>query len=610
MNLFALPTQSREAISMALDSTASAAMRHELTRVMASVSFSAAEQQRKLLRWLVEHTIEGREEDFSQYAIATEALDCRPDFNDISNSRVRTAVGRLRTRLTEYYESEGRLNRHRIVFAKGQFRARLVAAEESLSSVSKPVAVPSKRSPTLAVVVLPFQAIDFRDNQYVCAGLTLSLMRALAASGQVRIVPWKTAEWITAKTGDKREYHSATGADVILESLVQKSAGGRLTISVEWIDGVTGLLDTFIEVRGGSVDSLNLIHDLALQIAHRLQVTYDEQSRTQLAMRHSNDPAATAFYLRARESVLSYTPQGVNRAFRFVEKALTRDPYFAAAHSLLAEAHLAVGEAGIGPAALSAPLARVSAEKALELAPELGDALAARGAIELTYEWDIPRAAETIEIACRDNLAEGAPQWPPVLDLSRGKPEAAAFKGEDWARLDPGSAAKSKLASCLTFHAGNFEGAKRWALRALELDPQSYRASSLLALSMAECHQFEDSLRVASSLRDAIPDSAEANLLLAGVLGYAGKRAEAWRVMKDWRRRSPEVYVSPLMLTMAYAHMGEPSLAIESFHGAIQERNSSCLYARDMPVLSPLFGLAEFERMLNDAGLSRSFSSS
>ena len=191
-------------------------------------------------------------------------------------------------------------------------------------------------SDKLTVLVLPFIPVGFVDVEFFCDGLTLNLMRALAASGQARVVPWATANWLTNKTGDKREYYLATNADVMLEPLVQRDSESRYSLSVQWIDGPTGLLDDFHNVRGGPSDSLSMISDLASKLAHRLSITYDERTHNQVAVRQSSDIAASLFYVRARREALVFTPVAVRRSLEFVNRAVDRDPYFAAAHALLA----------------------------------------------------------------------------------------------------------------------------------------------------------------------------------------------------------------------------------------------------------------------------------
>ena len=103
------------------DETFDADFRYELARVLGSPTFAAASKQRDLIKWLVEQTLAGDGHAFSQYEIAVNALGYAADFDSTSDSRVRTAMRRLRERLSAYYETQGRLNRFQITVAEGQY---------------------------------------------------------------------------------------------------------------------------------------------------------------------------------------------------------------------------------------------------------------------------------------------------------------------------------------------------------------------------------------------------------------------------------------------------------------------------------------------------------
>jgi TolB-like protein len=578
-------------------------LQNELARVAVSVTFARAIKQRELLTWLVRQAVDGKDDSFSQYSIATGALGYPSQFDATADSTVRTAIKRLRERLTLYYQHEGRLNRFRIQLDEGQYRPRLVSAE--IEPTPSPVLNSLSNSTSkIAVLVLPFLPIDFRDPNYVCQGLTLNVMRALSASGQARIVPWSTSHWLVSKTGDKREYHRFTAADVILEGLVRSEKGGGFGVSVQWIDGLTGLFDCYVETRGSSADTLNLADHLASQLADRLKVTYDERTRMQVAVRQSSSAPAAALYLKAREASLNLSPYGVERGFKLVNKALKLDPYFAAAHALMSELHLGVAEAGMSPAGVHAPLAREYAQKALSLAPDLGEALAARGGVEFTYDWDLPLAKETMTLACSDLLAEGAMQWPPWIELAGGEAENAALSLERWAQLDPGSSGKAGQACAMWYYARQFDRTIAWGMRALELDPLNLRTGAMVAAAYAGLHRHEESVDFAYRLSVLAPDSPEVNLSMAGLLAQAGRRSDAERIIKHWETQQGSRYISPLPFVIGYAWLGETSLALEALQNMVEDRQCPCLFARQAPYFAPLHGLPEFERVLNNAGIA------
>jgi len=72
-------------------------------RVAQSAQFMRAETLRKLLLYLWAH----RNEEISEYAVATEALGRRSDFDPKTDASVRVQISRLRRKLKDFYDTEG-----------------------------------------------------------------------------------------------------------------------------------------------------------------------------------------------------------------------------------------------------------------------------------------------------------------------------------------------------------------------------------------------------------------------------------------------------------------------------------------------------------------------
>ncbi len=78
-----------------------------LTKILASSFFSASPRQQQLLRYLFDQTFSGNPERLKGYVIGVELFGRGPDFDPGNDAVVRVEIGRLRTRLREYYLSEG-----------------------------------------------------------------------------------------------------------------------------------------------------------------------------------------------------------------------------------------------------------------------------------------------------------------------------------------------------------------------------------------------------------------------------------------------------------------------------------------------------------------------
>jgi eukaryotic-like serine/threonine-protein kinase len=79
----------------------------QLDRILASAAFADAGRASSFLRFVVERKLEGRDGESKESVIAVEVLGRTPSFDSKSDPIVRVEAGRLRDRLSSYYEAEG-----------------------------------------------------------------------------------------------------------------------------------------------------------------------------------------------------------------------------------------------------------------------------------------------------------------------------------------------------------------------------------------------------------------------------------------------------------------------------------------------------------------------
>src|ERR1700737_2247192 len=110
-------------LSSASPKLSEAEVRTGLEKVLASDRFRPAEGLKRFLRYTVEHTLRGEGDQLKEYRIGVEVLDRDPSFDPRLDPAVRMAARRLRAKLQEYYETEGRKDPVRIEIPKGGYAA-------------------------------------------------------------------------------------------------------------------------------------------------------------------------------------------------------------------------------------------------------------------------------------------------------------------------------------------------------------------------------------------------------------------------------------------------------------------------------------------------------
>jgi len=106
----------------------------ELSKVLASQSFTKSPNLGRLLKYLCTKYLEGAAEDLNEYSIAVEALGRTADFDPGMSSIVRVEAHRLRDKLGRYYEGEGARDPMIILLEAGRYTPQFVKREEVASA--------------------------------------------------------------------------------------------------------------------------------------------------------------------------------------------------------------------------------------------------------------------------------------------------------------------------------------------------------------------------------------------------------------------------------------------------------------------------------------------
>ncbi len=108
----------------------------QLDRVIQSATLHGSDSLRAFLRFVGLKAIEDQDGQLKEYVIASEVLGRGDDYDSRIDSVVRVQAGRLRTRLREYYASEGKNDKILIELPKGHYTP-VFSPASSESAVSR-----------------------------------------------------------------------------------------------------------------------------------------------------------------------------------------------------------------------------------------------------------------------------------------------------------------------------------------------------------------------------------------------------------------------------------------------------------------------------------------
>jgi TolB-like protein len=218
--------------------TSEAAIRQQLSRMLQSKTFVQSDKLSRFLRFVVEHVIDGNPSCLKEYVIGAEVYDRRPPYHPSQDSIVRTEARRLRGKLKEYYDSEGKEDPVYVYLRPGSYIPVFQARQDLIgpqSSVDQEDFLPEKSS-SIATVILPFR--DISDNsvssQYA-RGIQDELSYALMMTEGCRVISQSSLTSFSSADHGMTDLMSKLGARIAYEGSV-RAEGKHLRVTARIVD--------------------------------------------------------------------------------------------------------------------------------------------------------------------------------------------------------------------------------------------------------------------------------------------------------------------------------------------------------------------------------------
>ncbi len=464
------------------------AVREQLKRILDSDLFSRGPRLARFLSYIVEATISGNAEQLNQLAIGLDVFDRGRSFDPSTDAIVRVEAGRLRYKLTEYYDNAGTNDPIVISLPRGGYHVS-VQHRASTEPVGQPVARGAPRlgvaallaastvgflyaafallpdqektapgattasadvrpgsigQPTAAfagrqaIAILPFNNLSNDPEQdYFSDGITEDIITDLSLVSGLNVIARHSTFVYKNQNVSIKDIGDDLGARYVLEGSVRK-AGDQLRITAQLIDVAT---ETHIwaERYDRRLDDIFATQDeVSQQIVNSLDVELTDLERNRLRHRGTESLEAHDYYLRARDLFYLFTDEGVNRAIELFSEAIEVDPAYAEAHAWLSRAITYTFVAGIdtrGPAAVEEALAL--ARRSVDLDENLPLAHA-NLAWALRWQLEIEAATDAVNTAIElnPNFAD-AYLWQSLILSTAGNGEDALASVEQAMLFDP-----------------------------------------------------------------------------------------------------------------------------------------------------------------------------
>src|SRR5438477_10654768 len=237
-------------------------------------------------------------------------------------------------------------------------------------------------APEKSIAVLPFENLSSdQNNAYFAEGIQDEILMRLSKIADLKVISHTSTQHYKSAPENLTEIARQLGVAHVLEGSVQKS-GDAVRVNVNLIKATNDSHlwgDTFDRKL---TDIFSVESEVSKAIADQLRAKLTGQEEQLIAAKSTDSPEAYDAYLRGLAYSLKAfnTPANPLGAQKYLREAVRLDPKFALAWALLSQVD-AVGYVTLSlqPTSALREEARHAADTALDLQPDLPEALYAKG---------------------------------------------------------------------------------------------------------------------------------------------------------------------------------------------------------------------------------------
>ena len=271
-----------------------------------------------------------------------------------------------------------------------------------------------------SIAVLPFENMSAdKDNEYFSDGMTEEILNSLAQIKELRVIS-RTSVFTYKERTDVGIAKIGRELDVshVLEGSVRKS-GNKVRITAQLIRSKD---DTHLwsQTYDRSLDDIFQVQtEISEAIAQQMKIKLIGATVTK-RRGITNKPEALELYMQARYAMNKMSEKSLHKAIQLFKDAIAIDPEYALANSGIADCYIAMEEVNHFKYYKSDDIENYSnaksySKKALEIEPELGEALAVVARIKHVLDKDYPEAERLF-----NNAIELSPDHPTSYDWYGG----------------------------------------------------------------------------------------------------------------------------------------------------------------------------------------------
>jgi DNA-binding winged helix-turn-helix (wHTH) protein/TolB-like protein len=441
----------------------------------------------------------------------------------------------------------------------------------------------AKRTRT-TLAVLPFRSLDGDPNdRYAGLGIADALITKLSNSAQLALSPVSTILHYTDPARDSLAVGRAMNVDYVLEGKFQR-LGDHMRVTVQLLcvacDGGSRWAASFDET---SKDLFQVQDSISRKVAAALPLELSGDEQKKLAKRETTQPAAQLAFAKGKMLLDDDISQSLENAIEAFQLAISRDPGYAMAWTLLADGFRRRELYGAAPRDFI-PKTREAIAKARALDDGLAYTHSILGLVAFQYDWDFARADREYQRALQLQPS-WIQQWHARYLLATNHASEAEGEYRHFMRMVPFSSWGGANFAQFLYLTGQYPAAIEQIQKVLQRQPDYALSHELLGLvyeQQARTDNAVQEFQKASGLSNGHYGSAALGHLYAA----QGRRADVQQALDNLDGQGKHRYVAPFELAVVYAGMGDNAKAVDELEQAYAERSLSAQSLRFDPRLN------------------------
>ncbi len=488
--------------------------------------------------------------------------------------------------------------------------------EKNLKNVSQPIrlysvtsreesntpSVPLDETSEKSIIVIPFENISSDpENEYFSDGLTDELIDTLAKLPELKVISRTSAFSLKKTDKDIRSLRNQFNVKYGLEGSVRK-AGDRLRITAQLIN-----LEDGYHLWSQRFDRhLDDIFEIQEEIAQRIVEELMIKLKGKLVEAPTENKKAYKAYLMGRYFWNKRTTAGLEKSLYYFKEGINLDPGFALAYVGLADSYRMQGHQNIYPPTSIFPKAKAAAQKALEINPNLAEALASLGAIVGGHDWNWSQSLNYVRqsIKINPNFAV-ARQWLSEVYAILGDFESALKSIGQAEELDPLSMVIKSTKGWLYFLDRKYDRAIEILEESKDLDDQFYLTYFYLGqifIQKGDHQQALENLNRSLTLSGKEPGVIS---YLGYCYGVMGDKPKATAVLDQLDQLANQKYCSKFHHAVVHLGLNQEEEVKLFLLQAFEERSDLIIFINVDPIFDAVRERKWFQKLVDDLGLIR-----